>query len=185
MFSLVQSLTSVLRSQEARAVDSHLPKKRGGEQGFSTSDKERDFDRAQEGSPLGSDGAVLSIESLIWFLEDFLEERMKKSSKASDKNIDQDFKPWFRSEASNSNADSPSPRKVAGIYDKNAKTFSATRSSERSSQVEVHSDLKDVYFLIQDLRVLKEHGVQDLVLANDVSFLDGLFLAVEQEKHAL
>ncbi len=185
MFSLVQNLTSILRSQEARAVDSHLPRKRGGGEDAPNS---RDDDRfgGEPSDHVDTDGAALSVESLIWFLEDYLEERMSKGAKAQDSYIDDGFKPWVRQDVSNNNDSMPSPRKVAGIYDKNAKTFSATRSSRRAGDVEAHGDLaKDIYFLIHDLRVLKEHGVYKLVPENDCSFLEGVFRAVDKKKRGL
>lgn len=179
MFSLVQNLGAILRAQESRGLPSQLPKKRDENiDGRSGRERDEAFDARQVSH------YEISTQALIQFLEDYLETRLGGGA-VQGVQADEDFKPWLRGAPSNSNRSPQSPGKVAGIYQKNAHEFSVSDDFEpsQSSDSDCRSENKNIYFLIQDLRILRERGVKVLGISENVSFLDGIFDAVEDVKH--
>ena len=178
MFSLVQNLTSALKAHEAKNISGHDRKGRGEHEPFDA------YPGDQFGSalPENQDGSSISIQSLIWFFEDYLQSRLGK--KAGKHKVSNSIKPWMKTEHSNSNGVVISPAKAAQKYNENSEIAFDTLSDTHHEQDEIRSELKDVYFLIQDLRILGDAGVETLLIKNDKPFMSGVAAAVERYKKA-
>ena len=179
MFSLVQNITSALKPLGTEAVDARLEKKR-----YTYEDLPDEDRGALQEEPSGEEGefATLSIKSVILFLEDFVEARLASRLDPDKAMKHADMAPWFKQEQSN-DTKAAQTKQAANAYARAAKTVG--RSGRRPQQ-QIHTtgqaELKNIYGLIKDLRYLNELGVKVLAVHNQMTFLDGVFYAVERLK---
>jgi hypothetical protein len=178
MFSLVQNLTSALRAHEAKSLSDNNREGRDEHERFDAYPRDK-FGSAQ---PENQDGSSISIQSLIWFFEDYLQSRLGKSSRKN--TVSNSIKPWIKTAHSNSNEGVISLAKAAQKYDENSDMAFDTLSDTHHGQDEIRHELKKIYFLIQDLRILDDAGVETLLIKNDKPFMSGVFAAVESYKKA-
>lgn len=172
MFSFVQNITSVLKPYETKAVDARL-KRRGRDD--STAPQDHKAPKHSEVVSEAQEGQVLSVESLILFLEDFLESRLDSKLNSGSMVDDDSFAPWLKQEHSNNNTNA-----AAQAYAHCAKT---AQRNHRTKPVK--TDLSLVYGLIRDLRRLKALGVKVLRLDEACNFIEGISAAVLAEKERL
>ncbi|PCJ99057.1 MAG: hypothetical protein COA45_06330 [Zetaproteobacteria bacterium] len=196
MFSLVQNITSALKPLETEAVDARLGKK--PKKSTTTSDDlddevakthENHDDLREEQT---DDYSILSIKSIILFLEDFLELRL--SSVLSDrehKGEQLSFAPWFSKRQSNDSGTSVRSKNAIKAYAHAAETSGRAVYYKPQQQDDVKEkqasqiQVKSLYSLIRDLRKLQQRGTGYLKINTQKTFLDGIYLAVNLEKSKL
>ncbi len=180
MFSLVQNLTSALKVHEAkRAPDDS---QRGTKENSRYSSVSIiDDDNNGEGEQY-QDGAELSVQSLIWFFEDYFATRLDKKDDYAPVQSSQTFKPWMKNTYSNANEERPSPGKVASLYDKNSISSFCRVSENQVDGEEVRDELKGLYELLQNLRFLRDNDVEFLSIRYGKPFMGAVADAAEAAK---
>ncbi len=176
MFSFVQSIASVLNPYQASAVDARLDRKRHADP------DEQEHNDARDDAPaplqvVGDEGTVLSVQSLILFLEDFLESQIGPGFQKEE----EPALSWVHSGHSNMNEEPVRDvGRAARAYEKTAKT--ALRRRVFKVAPPKRGDLSHLYRMIKDLRDLKANGVTDLNLDSKLGFIDSIAHAVEVSK---
>ena len=189
MFSLVQNITSALKPLEPEAVDARLGKK-PNKQGVT--DDEHSGRHENSDISVGTDTgehSILSVKSIILFLEDFLELRLSSALPDHSHSGEQlSFAPWFSKRQSNDASGSLRSQKAIKAYAHAAETVRKIEKHERHGQEAVKDDaqmqVKSIYALIRDLRGLQESGTGYLKINSQKTFLDGIALAVALAKAA-
>ena len=187
MFSLVQNITSALKPLEPEAVDARLGKK-PNKQGVT--DDEHSDRHENSDTTVGTDTgeySILSVKSIILFLEDFLELSLSSALPDDSHSGEQlSFAPWFSKRQSNDANGSLRSQKAIKAYAHAAETVRRVEKSERYEQDTAKNDaqmkMKSIYALIRDLRGLEEGGVGYLKINSQKTFLDGISAAVELAK---
>lgn len=149
MFSLVRNLSSAFSAPEVRASTSHHKDKRTS--AYSSVMNRLSYEDDSEHQ--SAEGVELSVEALIWFFEDYMASRLE--NKAGNHLDDSFSKNWVR----------------AGVANANAPKADTHIDAELDGMRE---ELKDVYFLIQDLRKLREKGVQNLYIVAHLDFMSAV-----------
>ncbi len=183
MFSLVQNLTSALKAHEAKRVSDGFHKKSGQDTPTSAFSMIDDDDDGVDVSAY-QDSAELSVQSLIWFFEDYFATRLDQKDGVSSQGSSQTIRPWMKNAHSNSNDAHPSPSKVANTYAKNNVSSFRRTSSKNAENIKVRDELKSLYVLLQDLRILRDHGVETLEIRYDKPFMRAVSGAVDEAKQA-
>lgn len=208
MFSYVQNIGSASESLKAKAVDSRLGDKNKHSQKNQNNEKsgpliyEGDVSLENlENLENREDTNHFSIDSLIYFLEDFLELHLN-TFPAEDGRFHEPYisslPPWLRSKHSNLNVSRPlaedvletkaSQNKVAARYAVHAYTHRSLSANVRPAPLDRHKTIKAeeqnenvtiVYDLIDDLRILKLAGVTHLNVGDSMTFLEGIDAAIK------
>lgn len=184
MFYVSPSITSALKPLEPEAVDSHVRDRKKDAQSNSkdhpTSDHSDDsaLDTAQDSM------SVLSVKALILFLEDFIEAHIGAKQQDSVQPAAAHFQPWMRVEHSNANHPVPSV-KAANAYSHVSQAVKSSEKSDHTKHPAKAQKLTSIYALLRDLRALQSDKVQFLKIQNDVSFIEGILLAVQDNKDTL
>lgn len=187
MFSLVQNITSALKPLETEAVDARLDKQPKKPRVTEDEHSERHDDNdSTMGTDIG-EYSILSVKSIILFLEDFLELRLSSALSDHSQSGEQlSFAPWFSKHQSNDLSGSLRSQKAIKAYAHAAETVRKIDKRERRGQeaTQDEAQMKNIYALIRDLRVLQEGGTGYLKINSRKTFLDGIALAVELAKVA-
>ena len=176
MFSIVQNISSAL--DPVKADQPVGDKKHESDQGQNQEKLESDSSAIIE----ESGDSVLSVQAVIMFLEDFLEKQLESKRAVKSKKPEQSnsFSKWLDKGSANSNDASVQPKQAANVYAHTAKTTKNYVNKRVRSGSPSHSDLKDVYDLIRDLRQLRERGIFHLKIASDRAFLESIKFAVSR-----
>lgn len=178
MFYLTQSINSALKPLEIEAVDARLGK---NTQKFDVMDDEYpDNDNAENVMGINAEEyTILSVKSIILFLEDYLEERL--TSTVYDHNNKEDkilFPPWFSKQQSNDIGGKVISKAAIAAY------AHAAEISYNSGKFEFPRDidlqLNAIYSLIKNLRVLQGNGVEYLKIYSRRTLIKGVVAAIKE-----
>lgn len=180
---MVQNITSALKPLETEGVDARLNKK--PDEGVT--EREQRSQTQDEDVPPSTDigeYSILSVKSILLFLEDFLELRL--SSTVSDNSRDGEqlsFAPWFSKRQSNDSGAISRSKKAVKAYAKAAKTIRKHSNEPQKQEKQLEkTEIKGLYSLIRVLRDLQDDGVGYLKIDSQKTFLDGIYFAVDQAK---
>lgn len=203
MFSFVQNIVSALEPLKIGAIDSRFEKNNdqvqvdqdaSGENSQDQSFNEESLSSLEEGH-----SNSFSVNSLIYFLEDFLESSLSSNIDVfSPKNQHHGndistIKPWLKPAHNNNINRQRSTSDNTNAYAKQAAYAYADRASstnrikrdqdrDKATQTNKQDNLHNIYNLIRDLRVLKRSGVTHLNVLDNATFLDGVNSAISMNK---
>lgn len=169
---IVPNVVPFLKRYETAPTDSHAynPNK----------DNNKHHERkenATDSKTLHSDKMETSIDSLILFLEDFLENRLHAKLQPENKTGEGEgkhnqFSTWMHPRPSNGNI----PQTQNAI-----KAYRRTTTLEKPicrKESALHDDIKDSYILLCRLRTLKKRGILSLSITSKKRFIDSIWDAV-------
>lgn len=186
MYSNIQSINSTPKPLETEATDARLRNKGKQDETIDQdAQKHKQGGFAQESE---NETNIFSINALICFLEDFLESRLSSKLNADiPKNQDvSSFAPWMKADYSNANDKPHIPaNRAANAYARGANTINMRPSGTITSDQTHHlndDNMNDVYHLLRDLRDLRDSGQKQLRLNGTLTFMDGVYSAVQSAK---
>lgn len=181
MFYVVQNITSALKPLERKAVDSRLGKKSKHANKTEHNSPETIDDRDTVSDDDFGEYSILSIKSILLFLEDFLELHLSSILPDESHQGEQlSFAPWLSKQRSNDFNVDPRSNGAAKAYAHAAKTIGKPLQQKSGQQKQVMPEkVKNVYALIRDLRNLQDNGIGYLKINSQKTFLDGIYLAVQ------
>ncbi len=178
MFSLVKSINSALKPLEIEAIDSRLDKNNNKFNGMSSDRSDVNEDAKSDFS--ADEHIILSVKSIILFLEDYLEAKLSsKAPKSEFSEGDNDIAPWFKQNHSNDIVGSSVNSKKAVTAYSHAAEISH-KSNKFRQQGKTDIQLQFVYSLINNLRVIHNNGIEHLKIDCRKTFIYGVADAVKK-----
>tara|TARA_R110002072_G_scaffold268233_2_gene427265 strand:+ start:650 stop:1204 length:555 start_codon:yes stop_codon:yes gene_type:complete len=170
---IVHNVVPFLKRYETAPADSHA---------YNPNKKDNNENKHHERKQIAVDSQILhsdkieaSIDSLILFLEDFLENRLHAKLQPEDKNGENkgnQFSTWMPHRPSNGNI--PQTQNAIKAY---RRTTTLEKPIFRKESA-LHDDIKDSYTVLCQLRVLKKRGIFNLTISNQKRFIDSIWDAV-------
>ncbi len=129
-----------------------------------------------------NDDNIFSVNSLIYFLEDFLEHRLSSKLQNSEPENISTNKPWIKTDHSNMNEKPYIPPKKAAIaYAHGAEVIQANIKASDNNKHH-NENISDIYHLLRDLRDLRDDGISKIKLGKNGTFIDSIHSAVQIAK---
>ncbi len=186
MYSNIQSINSTPKSLETEATDARLRNKAKQDEIIDQDARKRQQDGFSQEPD--NETNIFSVNALICFLEDFLEARLssKLNKDVPPNQKVSSFAPWMKADHSNANDRPHVPaNRAANAYAHGAETVKGVVRGQEPSTTGHHlndDNMNDVYHLLRDLRDLRDDGQKQLRLDAKLTFMDGVYSAVQDAK---
>ena len=179
MFENVRQFVGLKGFREAEGSDAGMSmKNRLSNRNKNTPNKQNNF--AQTPSQNDEQGELISVQSALLFLEGFLEARLDRALQITDSAVRPQSN-WLKFDAQNQNTSlATKAYQHASEISKKLRFSNRLPASNNSSE-----ELKSIYMLIQDLRMLIDRDIYTLRLDQEDGFLAAVAKAISAEKQRL
>jgi len=182
MIPYLQNISSIKKPLETEAANAILEIKNKPNNKDKKNSKNSGHENNNYLDQPNNEDNIFSINSLIYFLEDFLENRLSSKLNDDPPQKTSSFKPWVKTEHSNMNSKPNTASKKAAIaYAHGAEAIQTTLNNPMKEKKN-NEALIDIYHLLRDLRDLRNDGINKIKLDKDGTFIDSIYKAVQMAK---
>ena len=167
MFQTVQQVTGFGKPRETESTDAHMGMRQ--KLGNQNNNKRRGSERQVDGKAFYDyEHNTISVQSALLFLEGFLEARLEGVFREDHDDV-ASYAPWLKVSVGNQNTSF-----AVRAYRHAAEISAKLRPIDRSTDTIRSEELKSIYYLIQDLRILLDKGVEHLKIESGSGFLEAI-----------